>query len=166
MAGFTAPPDNAEPAAGQMIEADGWFPGINTNAVRARIRIGDGAVTEARLAEAVIAAMLAGIKALAAWRSAHAEAGLAGLADVSDATLAGENMAEVIWRRILIYYAAAELMDTHTDVSATDDILDREDEKRLTADSYRRKAYEAVSDLRGLGPAGEPDLGRNVVELI
>lgn len=167
MAGLTAPPDNAAPPAGQVIEADGWFPGINTDDVRRRIRVGEGAVTPERLAEAVVAGILSGMKALSAWRSLHAAAGVEALADITQARVAGENMAEVLWRRIVIYYAAADLADTHTDVSATDDALDREEGKRQSADLYRRKAYEAVADLRALGdladPAGE---GRNQVELI
>ena len=167
MAGLTAPPDNSEPIAGQVIQADGWFPGIDTGTVRSIIRIGEGAVTEARLAEAVIAGILAGLKALASWRSAHASAGVPDLADVTTQQLAGENMAELLWRRVVTYYAAAELSDTHTDVSATDDALDREDDKRLTADLYRRKAYEAVADLRALGDHAEPaSEGRNRVCLI
>lgn len=166
MAGLTAPPDNAEPIAGQVIQADGWFPGIDTGDIRRKIRIGDGAVTEDRLAEAAIAGLLAGLKALADWRSAHALAGIGSLTDVTALQLAGENRAELLWRRIVLYYAAAELADTHTDVSATDDALDREDDKRMTADIYRRKAYEAVADLRDLGSEAAPAQGRNRVDLI
>ena len=67
-----------------------------------------------------------------------------------------------------MFYAAAELLDGHTDVAATDDALDREDEKRNTADVYRRKAYEAVADLLAIGPRpdGAVDLGRNRVDLL
>ena len=167
MAGLTAPPDNA-PLNGQIIEADGWFPGIDTGHVRKAVRIGEGSVTEDRLAEAVIAGMLAGLKELSAWRSAHAGAGLAGLADVTTDQLAGKNLAVLLWGRIVTYYAAAELVDGHVDVTATDEALDRADEKRLTADHYRRKAYEAVADLRavGLPDAAPAPHGRNRVDLI
>lgn len=167
MAGLTAPPDNQDPA-GQVIEADGWFPGIDTNHVRKAIRLGEGSVTDARLAEAVLAGMLAGLKALSAWRSARALEGIEALADVSDLQLAGELVVDILWRRIVTFYAAAELVDGHTDVSATDDALDREDEKITQADRYRRKAYEAVADLRAIGlPADAPaPHGRNRVSLI
>jgi len=165
MAGLTAPPDNS-PLNGQVIVADGWFPGIDTGAIRRNVRIGDGAVTEERLKEATIAGMLAGLKAMSAWRSKHASAGIASLADVTEDELAGENLAELLWRRIVTYYAAAELLDGHTDVAATDDALDREDEKRSTADAYRRKAYEAVADLRAIGAEDGAAHGRNRVDLI
>lgn len=168
MAGITAPPDNAPPPDAAPIEADGWFPAIYPASVRAKVRIGDGAVTEARLGEAIVAGILAGLRALSAWRSMHASAGIAELAGVTDAQVAGQNMAVLLWNRVVMFYAAAELVDGHTDVAATDDALDREDEKRLTADHYRRKAYEAVADLLAIGaPEDAPvDLGRNRVDLL
>lgn len=167
MAGLTAPPDNA-PLNGQIIDADGWFPGIDTAHVRKAVRIGEGTVTQERLAEAVVAGMLAGLKELSVWRSARAIEGIPNLEDVSPAQLAGQNHAVLLWRRIVTFYAAAELIDGHVDVTATDEALDRADEKRLTADNYRRKAYEAVADLRAIGlpaNAAAPH-GRNRVDLI
>jgi len=168
MAGLTAPPDNAEPQAGEMIDAGGWFPPVDTAAIAAKIRIGDGSVTPARLREATIAGILAGRDALSQWRAGHLAAGNATLAAVTAETIAGLNLAELLWGRIVMFYAAAELLDGHTDVAATDDALDREDEKRNTADVYRRKAYEAVADLLAIGPRpdGAVDLGRNRVDLL
>lgn len=167
MAGLTAPADHHEPD-GELIEADGWFPGIQTDHVRKTIRIGEGTVTTERLAEAIRAGMLAGLKAMSIWRTARALEGIGNLADVSDAQLAGENITLVLWRRIVTFYAAAELVDGHADISATDDGLDREDEKADQADRYRRKAYEAVADLRAIGlPAETPaPHGRNRAVLI
>lgn len=165
MAGLTAPPDNTA-QAGQVIAADGWFPGINTADVRKRIRLGEGAVTDDRLIEAIIGAILSGLKALSVWRSARALEGIGSLEDVTEDQVAGKNLAVVLWRRVIVYYAAAELLDGHTDVAATDDALDREDQKRLTADSYRRKAYEAVADLRAIGAVDGAAHGRNRVDLI
>lgn len=166
MAGLTAPPDNAPPPAGQLVQADGWFPGIDTASIRAKVRIGDA--TEARLEEAVTAGILAGLRELSTWRSMHAAAGVADLGGVTDSQVAGQNLAVLLWNRVVMFYAAAELVDGHSDISATDDALDREDEKRLTADHYRRKAYEAVADLLTIGaPEDAPvDLGRNRVDLL
>ena len=167
MAGLTAPPDNAD-LAGQVIEADGWFPGIDTAHVRKAIRLGEGSVTDERLKEAVIAGMLSGLKSLAVWRSARALEGHADLDAVSNLQIAGEAITLVLWRRVVTFYAAAELVDGHTDVSATDDALDREDDKMTQADRYRRKAYEAVADLRAIGLPidAPPPAGRNRVALI
>lgn len=165
MAGLTAPPDNTA-QAGQVIAADGWFPGIDTGEVRKRIRLGEGSVTEDRLKEAVIGAILSGLKALSVWRTARALEGKGDLQSVTEDQVAGQNVAVILWQRVIVYYAAAELLDGHTDVAATDDALDREDQKRLTADSYRRKAYEAVADLRAIGAPDGTAHGRNRVDLI
>jgi len=166
VAGLTAPPDNAAAPDGPIVAADDWFPGIDTDAVREKVRIGDGAVTNARLTEAVVAGILAGLDALADWQTMHRNAGVANLEAVTTRTVAGENLANLLWGRIVLFYAAAELMDGHTDVAATDDALDREEEKRATADTYRRKAYEAVADLMKIGAKEGDAVGRNRVELI
>lgn len=165
MAGLTAPPDHSQ-IAGQVVAADGWFPGIDTADIRKRIRLGEGAVTEDRLKEAIVGAILSGLKALAVWRTARALEGKGSLDAVTADQVAGENLAVIHWRRVVMFYAAAELLDGHTDVAATDDALDREDEKRLTADGYRRKAYEAVADLRAIGVPAATAHGRNRVELL
>lgn len=168
MAGFTAPPDNSAQIAGEVIAADGWFPGINTADIAKKVRIGDGAVTQDRLREATVAGILSGLKEMSVWRSKHAAAGIASLGAVTQDEVAGENVAELHWRRIVMFYAAAEIVDGHTDVAATDEALDREDEKRDTADKYRRRAYEAVSDLLAIGATDEAaqNRGRNRVELL
>lgn len=170
MAGLTAPADNHEPE-GETIAADGWFPDVETLAIRDTIRLGEGTVTDERLKAAVEGAMIAGFRALSDWRAARVLEGAAALADVTEDTINGENHAELIWQRIIRFYTAAELADLHIDVSATDEALDREEEKRETADHYRRKAYEAVADLRALGidPDDDAAVGasqRNRVALI
>jgi hypothetical protein len=169
MSGLTAPPDNAAPPAGQVIAADGWFPPIDTADIRAKVRLGDGAVSADRLAEATIAGILSGLRALAQWRSGHVANGIENLAGVTEETVADQNMAVLLWNRVVMFYAAAEIFDGHTDIAATDDALDREDEKRTTADLYRRRAYEAVADLLAIGVEpvdGAVDLGRNRVDLL
>ena len=167
MAGLTAPADN-QTSEGQVIEADGWFPGIDTATIRAAIRLGDGAVPDARLAAAIEGAFMAGLRALSAWRSARASEGIADLESVAPADMVnGRPRAVLLWQRVVGYYAAAELADTHLDISATDEALDRDAEKRAAADDYRRKAYDAVADLQSIGLAeGERGPGRNRVALI
>ncbi|MCP2016832.1 head completion/stabilization protein [Qipengyuania citrea] len=167
MAGLTAPADN-HTSEGRVIEADGWFPGIDTAAIRAAIRLGDGAIGDERLAAAIEGGIIAGLRALSAWRSARAAEGIPDLADVApEDQVNGKPRAVLIWQRIVGFYTAAELADTHLDVSATDEALDRDSEKRDAADDYRRKAFEAVADLQGIGLAeGAPAPGRNRVALI
>lgn len=150
MTGLTAPPDNFEPA-GIDVAADGWFPPVSTEHVRAAIRLGEGAVTDARLVQAIEGGILSGLRALAVWRTARALDGASQLADVTDETINGSNRAELIWKRVVTFFAAAEMADMHVDLSATDESIDRTAEKRDVAGIYRTKAHDAVADLRAIG---------------
>lgn len=162
MAGLVAPPDNVDPV-GAEIAADGWFPATRLDDIRNTVRLGEGAVTTDRLKAAIEGAILSGLRALAKWRTARVAEGAAALADVTVETVNDINRAELLWQRVVRYYAAAELADTHRDISATDDGLDRAEEKSDTADEYRRLAYAAVADLQSIG--GEP-APRNRVTLV
>lgn len=169
MAGITAPPDNFSPA-GEVIEADGaFYPAISSELVRKRIRIGEGATTDERLIDAIKGGMISAMRALAAWKVMRVADGADLLTDVTEATLHGENAAEFLWQRAVIFYAAADIADMHVDVSATDEAVDRDEEKRDTADVYRRKAYDAIADLRAIGAESADDIAasaRNRVELL
>jgi hypothetical protein len=168
MTGLTAPPDNYVPA-GITVQADGWFPATSTEDVRRAIRMGEGTVTDQRLVQAIEGGILSGLRALHDWRTARALEGAESLADVTEDQINGKNKAEMIWQRIVNFYAAAELADMHVDVSATDEAIDRNEEKRDTAGIYRTKAYDAVADLRAIGavdPAAVALAARNRVELI
>lgn len=157
------PAANADPADAQVV-ADGWFPPVTLAAAREIPRLGDGTVPTARLNAAIEGAMLTAFRLLNAWRSTHAAAGIASLVGVTPLTLNGRNRAVVLWERIVIYSAAAELQGQYRDISATDDGLDRAAEKVMTADDSRRIAHAAVADLLSIG-ADRPVL-RNAVELI
>ena len=152
MTGLTAPPDNFEPA-GIVVEADGWFPATSTEDVRKAIRMGEGAVTDQRLVQAIEGGILSGLRAMSDWRTARVLEGAAQLSDVTPDQINGKNKAELIWQRIVNFYSAAELADMHVDVSATDEAIDRNEEKRDSAGIYRTKAYDAVADLRAIGAA-------------
>lgn len=168
MTGLTAPPDNFEPA-GLMIEADGWFPATSTEQVRKAIRMGEGTVTDQRLVQAIEGGILSGLRAMSDWRTARGLEGAQQLSDVTPDQINGKNKAELIWQRIVNFYAAAELADMHIDVSATDEAIDRNEEKRDTAGVYRTKAYDAVADLRAIGAEDDDAKARSVrnrVELI
>jgi len=168
MTGLTAPPDNYVPT-GITVQADGWFPATSTEDVRRAIRMGEGTVTDQRLVQAIEGGILSGLRALHDWRTARALEGAESLADVTEDKINGKNKAELIWQRVVTFYAAAELADMHVDVSATDEAIDRNEEKRDTAGIYRTKAYDAVADLRAIGAAdanAKALAARNRVELI
>lgn len=161
---ISTPPSPASPVNSQVV-ADAWFPPIKCDDVRDTIRIGEGVVTHARLVAAIKGAMLHAFRQLSDWRSAHADMGIAELADVpDDITIDGEPRAVELWNRIIRYYVAAELADGHRDLVATDQQSQRSDEKRLSADDYRRMAHHAVADLRSIGV--DTPVQRNHAELI
>lgn len=145
------------------VAADGWFPPIALTDVRDRLRLGEGAVTTARLTEAIEGGMLHALRELAEWRTAHVLAGRADLAAITPDQINGQNVAVVLWQRIVRYFAGADLAADYRDVTATDQGLDRAAEKDLTSDELRRRALAAVADLLSIG--GDP-VPRNRVELI
>jgi hypothetical protein len=164
MTGLVPYPAPGTDTANAQVVADGWFPPVTLAAAREIPRLGEGTVPTARLTAAIEGAMLTAFRLLAVWRSTHAAAGVASLAGVTDLTLNARNRAVVLWERIVIYSAAAELQGQYRDISATDDGLDRAAEKVLTADDSRRIAHAAVADLLSIGP--EKPVLRNAVELI
>jgi hypothetical protein len=162
MTGLVAPPPNADPADA-VITADGWYPEVALLELRNALRIGDGAVTTERLTVAVEGAIVSAIRALAGWRATREAEGATELSWVTDLEINGQNYAELLWLRIVRNLAAAEIGDLHRDITATDQGLDRAEEKAETADDYRRLAWTAIADLRSIG--GEP-VPRNRVTLI
>lgn len=159
---ISSPVPIPDPAAAQVV-ADGWFPPIALADVRDRLRLGEGAVPTARLTEAIEGGMVHALRELADWRSAHAAAGVAQLADVTTMELNGRNYAVLLWERIVRYFAGADLAADYRDVTATDQGLDRAEQKDLTSDELRRRALAAVADLRSVGG---PAVARNMVELL
>lgn len=159
---ISSPVPIPDPTAAQVV-ADGWFPPIALADIRDRLRLGEGAVSTPRLTEAIEGAMVHAMRELADWRSTHAAAGVAQLAGVTVQQLNGQNLAVLLWGRIVRYFAGADLAADYRDVSATDQGLDRAQEKDLTGDELRRRALAAVADLRSIG--GDP-VARNMVELL
>lgn len=164
MNGLVSSPAPAPDPGDAVVVADDWFPPVTLASVREAVRLGDGAVTTARLTAAIEGAMLHAFRELADWRTARALEGAAKLADVTQDTLNGENRAELLWTRVIRYFAAAEVVNSNRDISATDNGLDRAMEKDTSADEYRRLALAAVADLRSIG--ADTATGPNRVELI
>lgn len=163
MTGLVSVPASPVDPSGAAVVADGWFPPVTLASVRGSVRLGEGVVTTPRLTAAIEGAMLHAFRELADWRTARVLSGALNLAGTTTETLNGKNRAAVLWERIVRYFAAAELYEQHRDVSATDQGLDRAQEKSDTADEMRRLALAAVADLLSVG--GDP-VARNTVDLI
>lgn len=164
MTGLISSPVPAPDPANAQVVADGWFPPVQLADVRDRLRLGEGAVTNDRLVEAVEGAMVHAFRELHDWRTVRALAGAVQLADVTPMTLNDRNYAVLLWGRIVRYFAGADIAAEYRDVTATDQGLDRAAEKDLTSDELRRRALAAVADLRSVG--AEKPVERNRVELI
>lgn len=163
MTGLVSVPASPVDPANAQVVADGWFPPVTLASVRGSVRLGEGVVTTQRLTAAIEGAMLHAFRELADWRTARVLSGAADLAGTTTDVLNNSNRAVMLWERIVRYFAAAELYEQHRDVSATDQGLDRAQEKSDTADEMRRLALAAVSDLLSIGGASVP---RNTVDLI
>lgn len=164
MSGFIATPPAPASPADSSVSVDDWFPAIDVNAIRDKLRIGEGVVTHERLVGAIEGAIITALRHLHAWRSAWAASGADDLAAVDDVSIGGRKRSVVIWERIIRYYAAAEIADTHRDLVATDQANIRGENESLTADDYRRMAHNAVSDLLSIG--AEKPVPRNRVSLL
>lgn len=142
------PPKPASPPAA-MVSAGNWYPAIDVNRTRDVLRLGE-VVTHPRLVEAIRGAVLHIMDELAAWRTAQVAAGHADLAAVDPATEVDDVPRLVhLWLRAVRFTAAAELAETHRDISATADGSARADSQLLTAADYRRLATQAVRDILG-----------------
>lgn len=163
---ISTPPSPASPV-GSMVTAGDWYPAIDCNDVRDEIRLGENIVPHKRLVAAIHGAMLHAIRQLRDWQRAQCAAGVATLADLPDPDaieIDGIARAVLLWRRIVRYYAAAEIADGHRDLVATDQQSQRSEERRVSADDYRRMGHAAIADLCSIG--ADTPMQRNHVELL
>lgn len=167
VSGFVAtPPAPASPTASRVDLGPGFWPPIDVNQARAALRLGDGAVTHERLASALEGAVIAALDQLAGWQALQtADA----LAEVDAIKLNGEPVCCLLWTRAVRHLAAAEIIDAHADVSATNEGVQRAEDKRSAADDHRRIATEAVRRLMARGvvdPAAPAASGGILVDLV
>lgn len=136
------PPEPASPI-GSTVAADGWFPDVDLNDMRDKLRVGK-VVTHGRLTFAVEGALVTVQTELDAWKAAQVAAGADSLAAVPKGA-----MLTVLFRRAVYFTAAAELAETYRDISATDDGDARAEEFVPVAADYRRMATHAIRDMIG-----------------
>ena len=140
-----------------MIEHDGWFPGVTLEEVRDVMRLGT-TITDARLAAAIRAAMMTVTVELRDWKARQVAAGYVVLEAVPGDTIDWEPANFHLYKRAIGSFAAADLAETHNDITATGEGKDRIEERVLSADDHRRNGTHAIRDILGVG--------RTTVELI
>lgn len=149
MSGFIASPPSPASPAGAKVTGGPFWPDLDLNAFRGSVRIGGSEIPDARLIPAVEGAIISVDYDLKRWRQAHQSAGIEALADVDPEQINGRNRLVVLWERAVKAYACADLMETHRDLSATNEGARRAEENLPTADDHRRNAVQAVRDIMG-----------------
>ena len=153
MAGFISNPPNSiasPPAPSNDVEGDGFYPGLKLADFREATRLPEQ-VTNLRLRESVTAAIVTVTRDLAAWKLAKIADGIEALEGASTGTVGGEPDTVFLYRRAVYAYAAADLVDTHHDISASIEGTERAEQRALSADEHRRNGLHAIRDLLGLG---------------
>lgn len=142
----------AEPApAPGIVENDGWFPNIALSEMRDAMRL-DGTVTDARLVQAVVDAILQVNRELADWQALQADAGMARLADVPAARINRESRLLAQYRRAVYSTAKADLIERYRDYDSTaTSLTDKKSMEWLdeAPGAQRRNAQWAIADIVG-----------------
>lgn len=141
----------------QEIANDPFFPVVDPVHFRSATRQ-DKSVSAARLREALVAAIVAANRELAAWRLQCIADGYATLAGVPAEEIASESARLHHYRRAVYSLAKAELAERYADYDATNSGVKRDDEQDRIEDVFRRDARWAIADIQ--------DRPRTVVELI
>lgn len=143
------PPEDATPE-GQKVACGPFWPDIDINDFRNKMRVGGTTLPAARLQEAIEGAVLTALNDLIDWQAAQTALGYDTLADVPSIALGGETRLTIAWRRAVYAYATADLTETHRDMGATPTGMNRTEPVILSADDHRRNGLQAVRDILGV----------------
>jgi hypothetical protein len=144
MSAFVA--GGASPAI--IISNDGFWPDIDGDDLRAALRI-DASVTNARLQEAVVAAIISVNRELLARKHAWQDAGHATLATVPADTINGLSTLHTTYSRAIYSSTAAEVAERYRSYDTTNSGESKAADQGSSADEYRRDARWAIRDLLG-----------------
>ena len=154
---FIPNPDTAaHPAEAAPIDAGGWYPPLDLDLFRREQRI-DKAVTDARVRQALIAALVGVLRDLASWQARQSAASLADCASHLP-PIDGQNALVLLFRRAVFTAAKAELVERYRDADLTPAGQRNADALGPSIDELRRDSIHAVRDIL--------NVGRTTVELI
>lgn len=145
---FIANPPQEASANGAKFVGDGWFPEIDLNNARDAMRVGT-TITDTRLLAALGNAWNHISNELWAWRTVHENNGIGHLSDVSTRMIGTQSRLEYLFIQAVHASAQSELYDHYSDISATGKNEDAADNKRMSANDFRRIAVHAVRDILG-----------------
>jgi hypothetical protein len=130
------------------ITNDGWWPDIDVLAMRETLRI-DGSVTDARLRNAALGAMLSVNRELTSLKNSCIEQGAENISDVDAPEIGGESSLTYLYRRAVYCTAGAELVERYRSYDTTNSGHKEADLLCPSIDEYRRDARWAIRDLLG-----------------
>ena len=137
------------PAPDFTLTNDGFWPDIDAAHLRERQRIGSN-VTNARLEEAAVAAMISVNRELRTLKLRYMAEGADTLADVPAEKIQNESELVHTSRRAIYSTASAEVAERYRTYSATEAGTVKGEAEELSADDYRRDARFAIRDLLGI----------------
>lgn len=149
-------PTTGTPADGLAITNDGFWPDIDLPTMRAVSRL-TGNVTPERLRSAAVAAIIYVNGELAAYKATQVASGWDSAADIGE-SIDGKRQLVQLYLRAVTSTVQADLADAYRDWDNTRAGDYRADIETVAADDFRRNAWWAIADIRGVR--------RNVVELI
>ena len=153
MSGFVSTPaatslPTAPPAPiADLVVNDGWYPSMSIAGTRAILNV-TTTITDPRMRDAIVGAMLGINRQLRDWK---AKTGVAALDLVPQAFIGTTGELVEIYQRAVRAETAAILSDYYDTLSATDGGRKREEAQEAPADHHRRIATHCVRDIRGRG---------------
>ena len=140
---------DAPPPPAGVISVDDFWPSVNLDDMRKKIRI-DGAVTVERFREVATNAILDVVRELHAWRLSQVQAGHTSLDDVpAQHQIDGRSNWNVLWSRAIQSAVAVELAEKQLSQAARAAGLDRADDFESDIDIHRRNLRHALRDFLG-----------------
>lgn len=150
ISGFVASPPPGPPALdpADLVGGDAFWPAVSIAGFQAAMRIPDE-VDPVRLRDALRGGMIHVRGELRSWKAAHVAVGAQSLANIMSELVDGELALELLYRRAVFHVAAAELAESHSDIAATGDARDRNEDRRDAGTELRRLATHAIRDILG-----------------
>lgn len=150
MSGFVAQPEPHDPEDPLVdtVAGDAFWPPVSIEQFRQSTRAAYAIAVE-RLRDALRGGMLTVRSELREWKAGHVALGAAQLADIDAEVVDGENALVLLYVRAVFFHAAADLVESHNPVSATNEGRERIEEDIPSAHYFRRMAIHAIRDIKG-----------------
>ncbi|SOC56477.1 Phage head completion protein (GPL) [Chromohalobacter canadensis] len=127
---------------------NGFWPDIDPSEFRDTHRL-DGTITAVRIEGVLLAAMATVNRTLRNWQAKQVEAGYATVDAVPVPIWQAPGVFDALYRRAVYSTAHASLVERYADYDTTNSGRDRSESLAEPAESYRRDAAWAISEIEG-----------------